>query len=334
MIDSLILSFVFLAPMAWCYRQDVIPEPQKLLLQAMTIPKQRMLANTRAQIFDEEGHAKAQYRTVRLIPPFYKRIEVMTKKDGPVVFVQVSERQRQYRQWPMKERTWSFPAAPTDWMRQVSDISRLYHLDVSSSSRVAGLSSWRLNLRSRWDHRIRRSYWISKKTGFVLRREDYRPNGHITRRDKVIRINREDRTANQSTEYPPEVMSLSSVPYLNPEKALAVSTAAFRFPSWLPDGYILLQIENDEKNPQSVRAIYTDGIMDIVVEQASQGTLSKNSLTLLGQENISWGSIQMLVSDQMSGIQWSRDGQDHRITGSVSEVDLVLIADSMAYSHP
>ena len=87
--------------------------------------------------------------------------------------------------------------------------------------------TWRVNMRNP-SGALRRSLWVDRETGLPLKREIYRPDESLARRERIVKL---------------ELGSEVSPSLLRLETPSATESAAFNagpfFPRWAPDGFIL-----------------------------------------------------------------------------------------------
>lgn len=213
-----------------------VPSAEELLRAAVSATAQARTARVRVQAFDASGKAKAQYRLETVRSDGARRVEGGSKKGGVAALSIVSDGKTRLTAWPKAGRAWSGPAPAQDADAERTRLSSLYDLSVSTGGRVAGKAVWRLDMRSKADGRVRRSLWLAKTGGALLRREDYRPDGTLLRRERVTRL------------LPPADADFSPVP---PAGARAAA-----LPGWVPDGFTL-------ESQDARGAVLTDGLRTV-----------------------------------------------------------------------
>jgi len=312
--EAVLLALALLAPPASAAPRKSAPAAEELLRAALAAPEEAFTARVRVQAFDAAGKAKAQYRRVCFRPPSSWRIEASAKRDGPLAFLRISDGKTAMTAWPKLGRARVGPEAASDAEAEAARLRALYDLAVSSGGRVAGKAAWRLDLRSKADGRVRRALWIGKTSGLLLRREDYRPDGGLLRRERVTRF-----------DAPPDAVSFAPVAPAGATDAAEAPGA----PRWVLDGFALLEASGT-RGDGSERLAYTDGLATAVLLEAAPGAASARPGRPYAEARLR-GGVGRFYAAGADGVRlvWSAGGRDFALAGDLPEADLARMADSI-----
>lgn len=333
-IRAFLLGLGLLAAPAAAARRPA-PAGDELLRRVLAPPDSAFASRVRVQSFDAAGKAKAQYRRVCFRPPSSWRVESSAKREGPLAFLRVSDGKTAMTAWPKMGRAWLGPEAPPDAAPEAERLESLYDLSVSTGGRVAGKSTWRLDLLSKTDGRVRRSLWIAKTSGLLLRREDYRPDGSLLRRERTTRFDAPP-DAVSFAPAPPEgaAVTASSAPFMGdhgPERGMPGPRADFPplLPRWVPDGYALFDVMSSPKKPSALVS-YVDGQTSVTFAEASPGALGEEAGKPYAVVRLRSGSGRLYAAGA-DGVRlvWSAGGRDYSVIGDAPEADLARMADSI-----
>ncbi len=301
MTNRFVWVFFFLTAPAGAAPRRAPPVATELFGAAIATSSRTTVELVRVQSFDHSGKAKAQYWQ-RSMGPEGVRIEAAAKRHAPLALLEVINSKKRMQAWPQAGRAWIGPAVVTKEDVELT----MYDLSVSTGGRVAGQATWRLDMRSKADGRVRRSWWIGKKGPRILRREDYRRNGTILRRERVIKT--------EQTQLG-KAAFLAEVP-----GGLAVST---RPTIWTPIGYVPLE------RSWETSQIYGDGLRQIVLS-ATRVDVAKSSEKPYAEVRLTSKTVGFFDSEDGTRLSWRKDGVDFTLTGDVAEADLARVADSVA----
>ncbi len=306
-IERLLLGLLLLAAPAHAGARRPAPAAEDLLREALLPPAQAFAARVRVQAFDRAGKAKAQYRDVEFVPPSSWRVESSPKRGGSAAALTVTDGKTAMTAWPTAGRAWVERVPAEDRAAELARLTSLYDLTVSSGGRVAGKAAWRLDLRSKADGRLRRSLWLGKTKGVVLRREDYRPDGGLLRRERATRLGEPPVSGPRFSPAPPTALTLSV-----PPRGRAL-------PRWLPDGFVLDSAEDGQ-------ASYSDGLTVLVFEQGKTAAAVQPYASV----RLRSGTGRLFVGDEGVRLEWSAGGRSYSLSGDCAEADLARMADSLA----
>ena len=142
------------------------PGADALLLRALAGPATSYAAVERLQVFQAGKKPKALKVEVTSIPGRVRRVVVPGKKKAAPL-VEVRERER--------------PEAG------LSRLKTLYEIEVSTGGVVAKRKTWKLELRLK-SGTLRRALWVDRDSGLLMKRETYRDDGTLRRRERIVKL--------------------------------------------------------------------------------------------------------------------------------------------------
>ncbi|MBI3288476.1 MAG: hypothetical protein HYZ74_03040 [Elusimicrobia bacterium] len=140
------------------------PAADALILRALAGPATGYSAVERVQVFLPGAKPKALKALVTALPGRVRR-EYLTKRKGPGL-VQVREMES-----PEKG---------------LARLRALYEMNVSTGGVVVKRKTWRVDLID--GGVLRRSLWVDRDSGLLLKRETYRPDGSLARRERLVKL--------------------------------------------------------------------------------------------------------------------------------------------------
>lgn len=143
------------------------PGAEELLLKALAAPVTSYAAVERVQVFRSGKKPKAVKVNILARPDGRVRREVIPTKKKAAPFVQVRDREA--------------PAAALARLRG------LYDLSVSTGGVVVKRKTWRINLHLKTGV-LRRSLWVDRVSGLLMKRETYRNDGSLARRERLVKL--------------------------------------------------------------------------------------------------------------------------------------------------
>ncbi len=145
------------------------PGADELLLKTLAGPATGYAAVERVQVFRSGRKPKALKVNVVGLPGGRRRLEVPGKKKTPAL-VQVRDAS-QYE-------------APALGLARLHSI---YELAVSTGGVVAKRKTWKISLRLKTGA-LRRALWVDRDSGLLMKRETYRPDGTLARRERIVKL--------------------------------------------------------------------------------------------------------------------------------------------------
>ncbi|MFI5345315.1 MAG: hypothetical protein ACHQ51_02965 [Elusimicrobiota bacterium] len=329
-IRALILGALLTASWSEAARRTSRPAASELLGRALSAPAARV-TRVRVQIFGpsgSSGKAKAQTRLVRVQAPGVFRIEVAGKKAGSLSLLAVGDGRRLLTAWPRAKRAWLGPAPDADAAAEKVRLESLYEMTVSTGGRTAKKPTWRLDMRSRADGGIRRSLWIAKDDGGVLRREDYRPDGTLMRRLRTTRLEEPAFSLDAFVVRAPDGTSVDSatVPFVAAPAGGARGAFPARFPRWLPDGFVLVEAAGGAA--RSATIVYSDGLTPVTFVERPSGEGAPPAPSY-AEVRLKSGAGKLSFSGAGTSLSWTSGDRDYTETGDMPEADLARMADSI-----
>lgn len=198
------------------------PGADALILKSLAGPATGYAAVERVQVFRAGVRPKALRVFITALPGGRMRREAFPVKRKGAPLIQVRDGRDQ--ETPEKG---------------LARLRSFYDLTVSTGGRVAKRKTWRVDLRLR-DGTLRRSLWVDRDSGLLLKRETYRLDGSLARRERIVTLTL------------PAAVDAASWP------------AATSQASWAPDGFVLVG-ERD-----GVRS-YSNGAESYAIARSGRG---------------------------------------------------------------
>ncbi len=146
------------------------PGAKELLLKTLSGPATGYAAIERVQVFLPGKKTKALKVNVTALPGGYVRREVLPAKKKHSPLVQV--RDGRWRETPEAG---------------LSRLLSLYVMAVSTGGVVAKHKTWKVELRLK-SGVLRRTLWVDRVSGLLLKRETYRDDGTLARRERLVKL--------------------------------------------------------------------------------------------------------------------------------------------------
>ena len=145
-----------------------LPGADELVLKALAGPATSYVATERVQVFILGKKPKAMTVNISGLPGGKIRRETTgrKKKLGPIELCVEDE-----------------PAG-----KRLARLRSLYELTVSTGGVVAKRKTWRIELRLKTNGVLRRALWVSRDDGLLMKRETYRDDGGLARRERVTKL--------------------------------------------------------------------------------------------------------------------------------------------------
>jgi hypothetical protein len=143
------------------------PGAEQLLLKALAGPATGYLAVERVQVLLLGKKPKALKVNIMGLPGGLVRREVLPSKKKAAPLVQVRERE----------------AAEAGLAR----LRSIYEMSVSTGGAVAKHKTWKVELRLK-SGILRRALWVDRDSGLLMKRETYRDDGSLARRERIVKL--------------------------------------------------------------------------------------------------------------------------------------------------
>lgn len=299
---ELLLSLLLLAgPAAARPRASrELPDAGTLILKALAGPATGYTGLERVQIFRPGAKPKGVTVEVSARPGGLMRRETKMGRRKTAGLVCVRDGHTTSVSWPAQKRLWSGPEYIETPEAGLARLRALYELSVSTGGRVAKQSTWRVNL-SVPGGRLRRSLWVARDSGLLLKRETYRSDGTLMRRERFTKL---------TIPADPD----ASLFHLEPDAGVR-PVAAFvpGFARWVPDGFMLVE-------QSATRVRYSDGAANVVIEVQSQ-------LSGKDRRAVKIGTREMSISEDGLFVRVGDRGT--LLSGDLSEDELARMALSL-----
>jgi hypothetical protein len=142
------------------------PGADDLVLKMLAGPATGYAAVERVQVFRAGKKPKALKVEVTGLPGMIRRAVLPPKKKAAPL-VQISRREK--------------PEAALARLRS------LYDLSVSTGGAVAKRKTWKVELRLK-NGPLRRALWVDRDSGLLMKRETYRDDGSLARRERLVKL--------------------------------------------------------------------------------------------------------------------------------------------------
>lgn len=287
---SLLALWLSCTSVATAARRSEVPPPTDLFAIALS-PTASYAARGRVQAFPRTGKSRTQSVTVTAAPGGKLRRELSSNAKKPASIVYVSDGRTQSLTWVKRGKRWAGPVdAPADQ-------STPYDLSSSSGARVAGRSTWRLDFHAKAGGVLRRSWWLDRKTGVVLRRESFRPDGTLARRERFSTF---------------ELKAPAADAFTVPAAPPAQPWAGPGVPTWRPAGFLPVE---DRRSETGRLLGYGDGYAAFTIESGPVGAAS--------------GKPTMTVTGDGAAIVWRCGERSCRLSGDLLEDEAMRVMHSL-----
>ena len=299
------------------------PSGTALLRASLSVSSVPFVALVRVQSFDPNRKAKAQYWRMSSGPDGV-RVEATAKRGGDLALLELNDRKTRLQAWPKAGRAWLGPATKANDALELT----MYDLFVSTGARVAGHSTWRLDMRSKEDGRARRSLWIDKKNARVLRLEDYRRDGFLSRRERVMRIDDSRKGDPPFAVQSPAGHTVTNMhtPYVVYASTPPRDSMEPLYADWTPIGFVLY--EKTWANDHWI-LVYSDGLRQVSLVEGRRGAKGPHQAPI-GASGPPTQAAAFLDSTEGLRLEWQSSSLSFTLTGDLIEADLKRMADSVA----
>ncbi|MDX6769283.1 MAG: hypothetical protein SF051_07110 [Elusimicrobiota bacterium] len=314
------------------------PEPAALLDAALAEPATGYAGRVKVQYFPVGGAPKAQFREVRWDGPGRERVETFAKRRTPSAVRVRSGGEELVHSAPLK-RAWKGPRPEPDAAqarRHRARLDALYELSVSTGGQTAKRKTWRLDLRSRADGRLRRSLWVDRDTAFVLKREDYRHDGSLRLRERFLRLSHGPQDPEAFRLDAPRGVSVTAretpfipCPSAGRKTPCASPLLPLRLPGWLPEGYFLFDVLGSTR--AHLITAFNDGLAPVSVAASAPDAAGPAgadarpyAVVTLGE-----GRGEFLRGADGPCLAWRAKDRQSVVCGDLAEDELARLADSM-----
>ena len=315
-------ALLFAVPAAARGRAAALPDADAVLLSALSAPTSGYAASGRIQSFAPGAKPKALGVAVYFLSDGRYRREIRRSPGRPAELVFVDEGSRRTLYWPKLATLWTGTAPKESAAERAARLKSLYEVSIATGGRVAKRVTWRLNF-SAPDGRVRRALWADRATGIMLKREEYRLDGTLARRERF--------TALEPASPDPGLFRLD-VPPGTADAALTAprgAAAGFaRYPRWIPDGFLALGLRTEDR---TAVVEYGDGTAAFSIRETPGGATEAEGRAVRLKD----GTPSRLI-DGTDGpvLAFAVGGRSYSISGGVTEDEMVRVADSLAGASP
>jgi|CXWL01.1.fsa_nt_gi outer membrane lipoprotein-sorting protein len=229
----------------------VKPGADELILKALGSTASYS-AVERVQVFRAGAKPKASKALLSVFAGGKTRREVMVGRKKAPGMIHVRDGREISIYWPSKKKLWRGPSAEETPEAALARLHSVYELSVYSGGRVAKRLTWRVNMRAPGGA-LRRSLWVDRETGLALKREIYRADESLARRERIVKLE-------LGAEVSPAALRLETPAGTE----AAVFNAAPFFPRWSPDGFI-----PTDSGPSAMS--FSDGADTYTIERSPDG---------------------------------------------------------------
>jgi hypothetical protein len=298
-----------------------VPDAGALLVAALSSPATGYQAQGRIQSFAPGRKPKALGMTVYYLPDGRLRREVRASPRKPAEQVYVEDGGERELYWPALATAWKGVVTHEAPSERAARLRSLYELSVSTGGRVAKRTAWRLDLRGP-DGVLRRSYWVDRTEGLLLKCEEYRPDGSLLRRERLTAL---DVASPDPALFRLDVPPGTPVAPLTAPRGAAVPGAAY--PRWIPDGFLALESRTDRG---AFLTRYGDGVETFTLTQ-NMGAKPDGGETSGRTVRLKSGARGVLGREGDGSRLTFRDaGRAYAIAGEIPEDEMLRVADSLA----
>jgi hypothetical protein len=245
-----------------------IPTADALLAGMSAAPSAGGIARGRVQFFRAGGKPKGLGTTIYALPNGRLRREIRDKGPRkPAVMILIDDGRGRSVYLPKLNRLWTGSFARETAAQEAERLKSLYEVAVTTGGRVAKQRTWRLNF-SAPGGRVRRSFWVDRDSGLLLKTETYRYDGTLARRDRLLKL--ETPAQVDASLFAADSFAGAETRPLAPPDPIAPGTRA-RFPRWTPPGFLLLESRSQDAG---ALARYGDGAASFTVFEGPAGASS------------------------------------------------------------
>ncbi len=318
-------------------RAPAPPDAMAALARAAAPEVSSYAGRLRVEVYGQ-GVSEPRELRVRFQAPDRYRREILDG-DGRVVILIVSDGATEWIYDKSKGKVWEGEASGTG-QRQFGSQDALeliranYDAKVANGPKVARRKTWIVSLRSKADHKLKRRLWLDRKTGLILRSEEFLPDGSLSSSMAFSKIAFNRRQKEAAFRFKPPRGAVV-VRRLEPDpvslgQAKAASGMDPRLPAWLPPGYVF---ESLDVLPRGGRNIihyrFSDGINVVSLFQCPPHV--RLDLGPKAGQTVQLGSGPGVLEWTNEGevLGWSSGADKFVLIGPIGSSDLERIADSI-----
>ena len=283
------------------------------------------------------GKGTSREMLVRYLPPSRYRREILGAK-GSAAQVVVSDGKTERIYDRARNRVWEGEPADPYFKRLGPDeefalLSSNYEVSIGTASPVAGRPAWRLDLRSRADGSLRRSLWVDRERGLVLRSLERSPDGSPVSETRFLKVSFPARQDEGLFAFDPpagaKVSKRLEPDYMAVEEAKEAGVEP-RLPAWLPSGYVFESLDLLPKGKKKVvHYRFSDGVNALSLFQCPPR--SRLALGPKGGEKVRVGAGKGVLAWAPEGaiLSWSSGKTRFFLVGRLPAESLRRVAESV-----
>jgi len=324
---ELVLSLLLAAGPAFARSRApraALPDADELLARVYAFPSAGCVAHGRIQFFHAGAKTKGLGTVVYTLPDGRLRREIREKGPRkPPTSVIVDDGKTLSLLLLKVSRIWTGEIERESRDEQTARLKSIYAISVSTGGRVAKHATWRLDLRAPGGP-LRRSLWVDRASGLLLKTEMYRYDGSLARRDRIVRLVTPTYVDPKFFDPIPREEGFHVVPLV--PKDPPVPGGDWRFPRWAPLGF--LPVEAGAREHGAVIR-YDDGAASFTVLQAPGGAESGIDENGGRMVKLKDGSRGLLVPAGLGAALVRRTPSSLLVvSGDLADEELVRVAES------
>jgi len=298
-----------------------IPTADEALARITSFPSEPCLAHGRIQFFRDGQKPKGIGTRVYTRPDGFLRREILEKgPHKPAAMIITDDGKTQDVYIPKLPREWSGEVARESGADSLARLKSIYDISISTGGHVAKKTTWRIDFRAPGGP-LRRSFWVDRATGLLLKTEEYRYDGSLARRERILKLEMpvgSDSLGKERDGHPPRSLIPSDPP---------VPGTSTRFPRWMPLGFLPLEARAESGG---ARITYGDGAAQYTVLEAPAGTNSGLDEKTGREIHLKDGSAaRLLPAGDGAGLVLRTSTQTLVIAGDLADEELVRVAESV-----
>jgi hypothetical protein len=300
-----------------------IPDADQALAKIAAFPSQPCLAHGRIQFFREGKKPKGIGTTVYTRPDGFLRREILEKgPHEPAAMVITDDGREQTLSIAKLGRVWAGAIPRESESEALARLKSIYDISVSTGGHVAKKKTWRIDFRAPGGA-LRRSFWVDRESGLLLKTEEYRYDGTLARRERIVKLE-------MPAENPPLGTSgADRAPNAQPliPADPPVPGTSTRFPRWMPLGFLPLEARAESGG---ARIAYGDGASRYSVFEGPAGAESGLDEKSGREFHLRDGSAaRLLPAGDGAGLVIRTPTQTLVISGDLADEELVRVAESL-----
>jgi hypothetical protein len=303
-----------------------IPTADEALAHITSFPSEPCLAHGRIQFFREGKKPKGIGTTVYTSPDGFLRRDIFEKGPRkPAAMTIVDDGRQQRLLIPKLDREWDGVVAREPGGDALARLKSIYEISVSTGGHVAKMTTWRIDFRAPGGP-LRRSFWVDRKSGLLLKTEEYRYDGALARRERIVKLEMPAESTQLGL-----VIAMPSDQNRGPQPLIPadppVQGTSTHFPRWMPLGFLPLEARAESGG---ARISYGDGAAQYTVLEAPAGTDSGLDEKAGREIHLKDGSAaRLLPAGDGAGLVLRTPTRTLVIAGDLADEELVRVAESV-----